>query len=480
MKLPLEILAAHCLIVGLVPGLTVEPFLRAAATNVLGRDLPPIDLAIWHGFNLPLAMSLVALVGGIALYSQRRRVFALHDRFFPPMQARHLFSSLVEAFFARAGRLIQLMENGSLQRSVFLLLGSAALALVTPLVTGIAPLTGPLPPAPVDGLTLLGAAALMGSAMLTVRWHRQRLLALLPLSVVGLLSALAFARFSGPDLALTQLAIETVTIILFLLALFFLPQQGPRESTAPRRSRDLALALTLGTATGLLVWAMLTRSRETISGFFMANSLPGGGGANVVNVILVDFRGFDTLGEITVLAIAALAIHALLDGLCLPAGRGPDGLPRWDAERYPLILAQTTRFLLPLALLVSVFLFLRGHNAPGGGFIAGLVTAAALILQYMASGITWTREQWAMRYHRLIAWGLLFALTTGLGSWLFDRPFLTSAFGHFDLPLVGEFELASAMLFDLGVYLVVVGVLMLILATLGKLNQRCMDTMEAP
>ena len=85
-----------------------------------------------------------------------------------------------------------------------------------------------------------------------------------------------------------------------------------------------------------------------------------------------------------------------------------------------------------------------------------------------------------MRYHRLIAWGLLFALTTGLGSWLFDRPFLTSAFGHFDLPLVGEFELASAMLFDLGVYLVVVGVLMLILATLGKLNQRCMDTMEAP
>ena len=480
MKLPLEILAAHCLIVGLVPGLTVEPFLRAAATDVLGRDLPPIDLAIWHGFNLPLAMSLVALVGGIALYSQRRRVFALHDRFFPPMQARHLFSSLVEAFFSGAGRLIQLLENGSLQRSVFLLLGSAALALVTPLVTGIAPLTGPLPPAPVDGLTLLGAAALMGSAMLTVRWHRQRLLALLPLSVVGLLSALAFARFSGPDLALTQLAIETVTIILFLLALFFLPQQGPRESTAPRRSRDLALALTLGTATGLLVWAMLTRSRDTISGFFMANSLPGGGGANVVNVILVDFRGFDTLGEITVLAIAALAIHALLDGLCLPAGRGPDGLPRWDAERYPLILAQTTRFLLPLALLVSVFLFLRGHNAPGGGFIAGLVTAAALILQYMASGITWTREQWAMRYHRLIAWGLLFALTTGLGSWLFDRPFLTSAFGHFDLPMVGEFELVSAMLFDLGVYLVVVGVLMLILATLGKLNQRCMDTMEAP
>ena len=140
-----------------------------------------------------------------------------------------------------------------------------------------------------------------------------------------------------------------------------------------------------------------------------------------------------------------------------------------------MIVAQTTRFLLPLALLVSIYLFLRGHNAPGGGFIAGLVTAAALILQYMASGIAWTREQWAVRYHRLIAWGLLIALATGSGSWLFGRPFLTSAFGHFTLPLVGDFELASAMLFDLGVYLVVVGVLMLILATLGKLNQRCME-----
>ena len=475
MKLPLEILAGLCLLVGLLPGLTVEPFLRVAAASVLGGPLPPFYLAIWHGFNLPVVMSLIALIGGIALYGQRHRLFALHDRLLPLVDGCRLFSGFIEAVFAGAGRLSRAMENGSLQRYAFLLLAVAALAMAAPLATGDSPLTGTMPPTPLDGLALMGGLIIIAGAVLTVRWRRQRLLALLPLSVVGLMSALAFVRFSAPDLALTQLAIEMVTIILLLLALFFLPQQGQVESTPVRRGRDLLLALTLGGSTGLLAWAMLTRPQATISGFFTANSLSGGGGANVVNVILVDFRGFDTLGEITVLAIAALAIHALLDGICLPAGKEAESHGLKAAERYPLIVAQTTRFLLPLALLVSIYLFLRGHNAPGGGFIAGLVTAAALILQYMASGIAWTREQWAVRYHRLIAWGLLIALATGSGSWLFGRPFLTSAFGHFTLPLVGDFELASAMLFDLGVYLVVVGVLMLILATLGKLNQRCME-----
>jgi multicomponent K+:H+ antiporter subunit A len=207
----------------------------------------------------------------------------------------------------------------------------------------------------------------------------------------------------------------------------------------------------------------------------MANSLPGGGGANVVNVILVDFRGFDTLGEITVLAVAAIGIYALLDNLCLEAGT-VEGLPcRWADDRHILVLSLITRLLLPLALLVAIHLFLRGHNAPGGGFIAGLVTAVALILQSMASGIAWTRQQWRIRYHPLIAWGVLIATCTGMGSWLFGRPFLTSAFGHFHLPLVGEFELATALLFDLGVSLTVVGVVMLILATLGNLSRRCAD-----
>jgi multicomponent K+:H+ antiporter subunit A len=229
----------------------------------------------------------------------------------------------------------------------------------------------------------------------------------------------------------------------------------------------------MGAGVGALTWGILTRPASSIADFFVANSLPGGGGTNVVNVILVDFRGFDTLGEITVLAVAALGIFGLLDNLCLEAGT-VEGIPlRRDDARHMPVLALATRLLLPMALLVSIHLFLRGHNAPGGGFIAGLVTAVALILQSMASGIVWTRQQWRIRYHPLIAWGVLIAVATGAGSLLFGHPFLTSAFGHFQLPLIGEIELATAMLFDLGVYLAVVGVVMLILATLGNLNLRC-------
>jgi multicomponent K+:H+ antiporter subunit A len=168
-----------------------------------------------------------------------------------------------------------------------------------------------------------------------------------------------------------------------------------------------------------------------------------------------------------VLAIAALGIFALLENLRLPGpARDSHGRP-WDTDIHPLIMANFARLLLPLALLVSAFIFLRGHNLPGGGFIAGLITAIALIMQYLANGVAWTHARLPAHTHPLIAAGLILALLTGAASWLFGRPFLTSAFGHFSLPVIGEFELASVLAFDLGVYLVVVGATLLILINLG-------------
>ena len=181
-------------------------------------------------------------------------------------------------------------------------------------------------------------------------------------------------------------------------------------------------------------------------------------------------------------AVAALGIFALLENLRLP---GPardfnDPLGRvWDADLHPLIMATFVRLLLPLALLVSAFILLRGHNLPGGGFIAGLITAIALIMQYLANGVAWTHARLPAQTHPLMAAGLILALLTGVASWLFGRPFLTSAFGHVELPwvgkLVGEFELASAMAFDLGVYLVVVGATLLILINLGLVHHASHD-----
>ena len=189
-----------------------------------------------------------------------------------------------------------------------------------------------------------------------------------------------------------------------------------------------------------------------------------------MNVILVDFRGFDTLGEITVLAIAAIGIYALLEGLRLTAPEQDYNGRSWNWDVHPIIPAAFSRLLLPLALLVAIFVLLRGHNLPGGGFIAGLITAVALITQYLANGIEWTKTRMSTGLPPMIGIGLLLATLTGVASWLFGYPFLTTTFTHVHWPLVGEFEVASAMMFDLGVFMVVVGVTLVILLRLGQLH----------
>ena len=469
MKVPVEVLVFLCLLVGIVPAYTVAPLLAVAASATLGGPLPEYSLSIWHGFNLPLLMSVIALIGGILVYTFRQPLFRWYAGL-PQLDAKLVFENAVQGVVAAARWCTQLLENGSLQRYLALML-LASLAVVTVALGPLSSLQGPQALGPVDVVTGLSMGMLALSALITVVFHRRRLVALLMLSVVGLLVALAFVRFSAPDLALTQLSVEMVTMVLLMLALFFLPPTTPGESSSLRGLRDFILAGGFGTLVALLVYAVLTRPYETIADYFIANSVPGGGGTNVVNVILVDFRGFDTLGEISVLAIAGMGIYALLGGLQLFQPKQDADGHAWARDRHPLILATLSRLLLPLALLISAFIFLRGHNLPGGGFIAGLITSIALILQYVANGVQWTRSRLALNYHQLAGAGVLVAGVTGLASWIFGYPFLTTTFGHFHIPLVGEIELASAMLFDLGVYLTVIGATLLILANLGKLTQ---------
>ncbi len=471
MKVPVEILVVLVLLVGIFPAQTVEPLLAVAAGAVLQGPLPEHNLAIWHGFNPALWMSLIALAGGAALYWKRRPLFALHDRLDKRLQGRLIFDALMHGLFGTAERITRWLDTGSLQRQLALFVVSALVLGGAGLLLAAAPLTGTRTLLGVDGISLMAGLALIVATLAATALHRHRLIALVLIGAVGLIVALVFVKFSAPDLALTQLSVEVVTVILLLLALYFLPASTPRESSGARRWRDLSLALLAGGGAAALAWAVLTRSNDSIADFFLDNSVPGGGGSNVVNVILVDFRGFDTFGEITVLAIAALGIFALLGNLRLP-GPAQDASGRtWDSDTHPMILATFARLLLPLALLVSFYIFLRGHNLPGGGFIAGLITAIALIVQYLANGVSWTQARLPAHTHPWIASGLVIALLTGLASWLFGRPFLTSAFGHFDWPLVGEFELASAMAFDLGVYLVVVGATLLILINLGLVHR---------
>ena len=468
MKIPVEVLVFCCLLVGMLPAFTIDSLLAVAAQASLGHALPEYDLAIWHGFNMPLLMSVLALIGGVIVYSQRAPLFRWYEGL-PDINGRTVFEGSVRFLYGFVSRALALIENGSLQRYISLLL----LAVIVMLTVWLAPLsqiTGDVALTPVDPLTALGLGVMAVSALLTMGLHRQRLTALLMLSVVGLVVAMVFARFSAPDLALTQLVGEVVTILLMLLVVYFLPAQAPLESSSLLRLRDYGIAASCAVLMAVLTFAVLTRPYQSIADFFLANSLTGGGGTNVVNVILVDFRGFDTLGEISVLAITAIATVALLQGLSLPRARVDTMGRAWSAETHPMMLGMLARLVLPLALLVSIFIFLRGHNEPGGGFIAGLITAVALILLQVAYGQEWVQSRMGVSLPRLAAAGVLIAAATGLASLPLGYPFLTSAFAHIHLPLIGEIEVASAMLFDLGVYLTVVGGTLLILSGLGSIG----------
>jgi multicomponent K+:H+ antiporter subunit A len=389
----------------------------------------------------------------------------------PLADGKRYFDILLDTSLVAASKITDKLENGSLQRYLALLIGSAVVAVIWPLLVVDSLVATRAALGVIDFVTLSGAVLMSVAALAAVVLHRQRLTALILVSVVGLFVALAFVRFSAPDLALTQLSVEVVTIVLLLLALYYLPQQSPRESSGGRRWRDLWLAGLAGLATASLTWGVLIRPYDSISAYFLENSKPGGGGTNVVNVILVDFRGFDTLGEITVLGIAALASVALLSGIRLPARAHDPAGRAWSSDRFPLILRVISRPALPLMLLVAVYIFLRGHNLPGGGFIAGLIAALAFLLQYLANGLSWIEERMDFKLGVVIGIGLLCATLTGVTSWLFGYPFLTSTFTYVNWPLVGKFELASALAFDTGVFLTVVGIVLMILRSLGQPSQ---------
>ncbi len=469
---PPALLVILVVLIGLFPATIAGPLVATVAGAVVGGALPEYHLSIWHGLTPALGMSVVAVAAGLGLlagYLKVRRLWSAG----PHPEAKAMFQALVTTLVRLAQAISHGLHNGSLQRHLAFMI-SAAVALGFAAFFNASHAPGSRELLPAAPVAIVFWLLLVGSTLAVVFLHRQRLTALIATGVVGMVVSLAFIYLSAPDLALTQISVEVATVILILLALNFLPKETPRESSNSRRWRDGLIALLAGVGAGGAAWAMTTRNGESLSRYYLEQSVPGGGGTNVVNVILVDFRGFDTFGEIIVLGIAALIIYALLDG----ATRGSVGqkLACWipdqkrSADRHPMMLIVATRVLLPLALMVGAFIFLRGHNLPGGGFIAGLVVAIALILQYMASGYDWAAQRMKADYHAMIGIGILIAAATGIVSWLADHPFLTSTFDHFHLPVIGGFEIASAMAFDLGVFLTVVGAVMLALANLSRIG----------
>jgi len=500
MRFPVEVLVVSCLVVGIVPAVTIGPILDTAVHAVLGPAVPQYSLAVWHGFTFPLLMSGVALAGGIAIYLLLRRYLqsALEGpRLLRGLDASHIFERVLVMVSWRWARTLEgFLGTQRLQPQLLLLVCAALAAALWPVYQrGLG--AGRIISADVDpalaAVWVVGIACALGCANLA-KYHR--LAAVILGGGAGLATCITFVWLSAIDLALTQLLVEIVTTVLLLLGLRWLPKRlevidvAARArtigSTRRRRLRDLAVAVTSGCGLSILAYSVMTSpTPNSISKFFLERAYTDGGGTNVVNVILVDFRGFDTLGEITVLGVVALTVFALLrrfrpapDSVAIPEQQIPPNAMNDDHFRqgseggFLPIPAVIVQLLFPFMMIMAVFLFLRGHDLPGGGFVAGITMAIALILQYIAGGIRLVETRLRISPLRWISFGLLTAAWAGAAPWLFSRPFLTSYANYAELPLIGAVPTASAVIFDLGVFLLVVGATALMLVALAHQSIR--------
>jgi len=499
MRLPIEILVLACLLVGILPALTIGPVLALAVEAVLGNRTPLYSLAIWHGFNLPLLMSLTALVSGALAYRRFGARLNMVERspVIGRLKARRAFERVLAAIVDGARWVHCRLGTRKLQAQLRLVIGGAILLGALPfLVLGYS--RGPEPVTLIDPIFaviwIIGGLCAIGAAWLA-KFHR--LVALSLIGGSGLATCISFIWLSAPDLGLTQLLVEIVTLVLLLLGLRWLPLRKPDiwpEARTPlmvrlRRSRDLLLAIAGGLGMAALSYAMMTRPQvDSIAAYFVENAYPEGGGANVVNVILVDFRSFDTLGEITVLSIVALTVFTLLrrfrpapESIELPhQQQRQNDFDHEEEERshgdtlahYLFVPRIIMQWLFPVILTFAIYLLMRGHDLPGGGFAGGVTASIAILLLYMAGGTRWVEARLDIRPLRWISFGLLLAAGTGLAAWAAGYPFLTSYFRYLSAPPIGDIPIASALLFDIGVFAVVVGTTVLILIALAHQSIR--------
>jgi multicomponent Na+:H+ antiporter subunit A len=449
-------LASLGLALGMSPGLTETLLVQPAVVSVL-REPVAVELALWHGLNLPLLLSILTIVLGIAIYRWRRPVGAglamLAARL--PISAEGTYEAALDGLMRLARRYTLLLQTGSLTRYIAVVFATFGLAVGATLIAR----GGFAPPAAWPDLPGYewAVVALIAAGTLTTVFTSSRLAAICALSMIGIGLALLFLIYGAPDLAMTQLLVDTLFVVMMAIVLLSLPPLAGTK--APRRLHQghACLALLAGTVVAALVYAAASTPIDPfVSRFFEARSLDEAHGRNVVNIILVDFRALDTFGEITVVAVAGLAAFALIR-----TGRG-----RAVGAAGSLILRTASRFLVSLILVFSVLLLLRGHDAPGGGFIGGLIAAIAFVLYSIAYGPGAVLRTLRTSPRSVALAGIGLALLAGMAAALAGEPFLSGLWTQLGGASAEDgIWLGTPLVFDVGVYLVVVGtVLTLVLA----------------
>ncbi|SMQ71386.1 Na+/H+ antiporter subunit A [Agreia sp. VKM Ac-1783] len=471
-------------------------------------------LALWHGLEPALGISAITLVLGLALFAARTRVSAIQNRVPSLIDSARGYSRVVHLVDRGAVRLTRLTQTGSLPIYVATIL----VVLVAAVGTALA-LVGELPGSlrPWDSPAQLPIAIVMGVATIAAARAQKRFMAVVLVGVTGYGMAALFALQGAPDLALTQALVETVTLVTFVLVLRRLPSAIGQDHS--RRHRIVRAVIGVGVGILMSVVAVValgSRIAEPISLRFPELAYEGGHGRNVVNVLLVDIRGWDTLGELSVLVVAATGVASLVflsrRSSDMPRLGPETERPRWFArrtrmaeapveatssagatpdgaapsqergnQRTPWLLAGKTlapenrsiilevvvRLLFHSAIVVSVYLLFAGHNIPGGGFAGGLVAGLAFVARYLAAGRFELGEAAPIDAGKLLGFGVLFAGGTALVPIFFGVDALTSTWFEAELPVIGHVEFVTSTLFDIGVYLIVVGLALDILRSLG-------------
>ncbi len=451
---------------GLSPEFPFMSLLVPAEAMVTGHS-PQVEEAPWHSTGAAFVLTLVTLAAaGLGFWKRGAVMRALAGlKRLAPLSGDRAYDAVMNGIAAVALWQTRRLQSGVQRHYLLVVFATLGLSLaLTAWIKNVA-----FWPVGLAEATFLdwSLAALVAAASVVIIRSRSRLLGICALGVVGLSTALIFLTFGAPDVAMTQLVVETLVTVIVAIVLLKLPDfRNEIWPSKTARLRNGIVAVTVGISVTLVLLAVTgSPPQPELRDYFERTAVPGGQGRNIVNVILVDFRALDTLGEITVLAIAGAAVFALLmpgarqrEGVGSPAaGEAAARAHEWHGSiMNTMILRETTRRLVPLILVFSVFLLLRGHEHPGGGFVGGLVASIAFSLYAFVFGPQAARGILRAGPRAIGAAGLAVAITSGfVGSIRDAAPFLTGQWGT-----LAGLKIGTPVMFDVGVYLVVIGVVL--------------------
>jgi len=441
------VLAVLSLLLAVFPSVFLQPVLDAMKATVF-PDPKTVPVKLWPGINLALGLSVLTVAGGFAgaWWGKRKRLFGGS---LPIIPAEEVFRLLFDGV-SKGSKLITVRIQSGYLRHYILIILITALGIIgwkllrfgdfpsTLNFTGFSPL---------HIILLLMAFSAYRAVVST-----SRVGILISLGGLGYGVSLVFAWYSAPDLAITQILVETLTVVLFALVLYRIPvPRFIRRKNIWRRDAVISLGAGLFLSI-LLIKASYHEIGAPISETLKAWSYAEAYGRNIVNVILVDFRALDTMGEILVLGIAALGVWILVGGLFSGKEHPADEVPQVD------LLSTAARILAPILFFLSLVILYRGHHLPGGGFIGGLTAACGIFLFAMSAG--WEEARKFLRFNPVlfIALGLALALLSGTFALFQGEPFLTGQWWpKWKVPLLGDVHLGTPLLFDVGVYFAVFG-----------------------